>query len=579
MSITPDLVEWLIADPKVCQSWKKLGIRMNLSCYIGYIQSQEKSNSASLRMLMRLWSSAKPESYNVKNLKRVLAAEGLHHMWLWISLMTQRLSSQEIARRVQESNRRQYTRSSSSNTVTRTTTTSPWSKHLYSNQYMGETSSSGYSSDYFSDSRQDCYSSGQGGYVSCPTTPVNTRKKFDFSFPSVSETRKSSQEKFEQSKLSAGSSRNVNINRASSATRLGSDRDPPGRSSPSSLSSAPRQHVRSSSLSRLPKVEQLKSPKIVETEIWKKEIYKKVTEEIRDYGYTPIPKLTKRSGSLPNLPNYVTSVDIQVVPNRTIRFPDKQNKQSRETEKEILKLCGDIVTELKPSPLNIDLDIDTEVKINKVSIKHSRPQQNQTNSNSEGQSDKQEKFISVRNVQVTPEDAPKIKPIEIEVKHNIKKISQEPPETVTYSSQQISESISSKPLSPEPTSCRGFSFASRIEQENKANKSERFSETVKSKPVSPEPITGRGFSFASRIKQENDAKKYEIDETFSNADYDSETSSISSDAETVKSYNSGVRNVIKGTGSSFDVRKRDLGGGHFENLVNILQEAVKDIER
>merc|ERR1719281_1572104 len=489
-------------------------------------------------MLLRLWSSAKPECYNVKNLKRVLAAEGLHHMWLWISLMTQRLSSQEIARRVEESNKRQYTRSSSSNTVTRTTTTSPWSKHLYSNQYMGETSSSGYSSDYFSDSRQDYYSLGQGGYVSCPTTPVNTRKKFDFSVPSVSETRKSSQEKFEQSKLSAGSSRNVSINRASSATRLGSDRDPPGRSS---LSSAPRQHVRSSSLSRLPKVEQLKSPKIVETEIWKKEIYKKVTEEIRDYGYSPTPKLTKRSGSLPNLPNYVTSVDIQVVPSRTIRFPDKRNKQSRETEKEILKLCGDIVTELKPSPLNIDLDIDTEVKINKVSIKHSPPQQNQTNSNSEEQSDKQEKFISVRNVQVTPEDASKIKPIEIEVKHNIKKISQELPETVTYSSQRISESVSSKSLSPEPTSCRGFSFA-------------------------------------SRIKQENDAKKYEIDETFSNADYDSETSSIS-DAETVKSYNSGVRNVIKGTGSSFDVRKRDLGGGHFENLVNILQEAVKDIER
>merc|ERR1711976_534933 len=61
-------------------------------------------------MLLRLWSSAKPESYTVKNLKRVLAAEGLHHMWLWISLMTQRLSSQEIARRVQESNRRQFTR-------------------------------------------------------------------------------------------------------------------------------------------------------------------------------------------------------------------------------------------------------------------------------------------------------------------------------------------------------------------------------------------------------------------------------------------------------------------------------------
>ena len=525
--------------------------------------------------------------------------------------MTQRLSSQEIARRVQESNRRQYTRytaacamttgdifyrfrSNSSNTVTRSTVTSPWSTHLYSQQQQAEASSSGYSSDYFSDSgsRQDHYSRGQGGYVSCPTTPVNTRKKFDFSVP-VSENRKSSLEKFEQSKMSTGTSRNVNINRSSSATRLGSsDRDLFGKSS---LSSAPRQHVRSSSLSRLPKVEQLKSPKIVETEIWKKEIYKKVTEEIRDYSYTSTPKLNKRSGSLPNLPNYITSVDIQVVPSRTIRFPNKQNKQSRETEKEILKLCGDIVTELKPSPLNIDLDIDTEVKINKVSIKHSKPQQNQTNTNSEGKSDQQEKFISVRNVQVT-EDAPKIKPIEIELKHNIKKISQELPET--YSSQRISESVSSltpepvsqgssfasrleqenitsKPMSPEPN--RGFSFASRIEQENDA-KPEKFSESISSKPMSPEPT--RGFSFASRIKQENDAKKYLIDDTISNADYDSETSSIS-DAETVRSYNSGhrVRDVVKGTGSSFDVRKRDLGGGHFENLVNILQEAVKDIER
>merc|ERR1711976_600145 len=507
-------------------------------------------------MLLRLWSSAKPESYTVKNLKRVLAAEGLHHMWLWISLMTQRLSSQEIARRVQESNRRQFTRSNSSNTVTRSTVTSPWSTHLYSQEQQAEASSSGYSSDYFSDSasRQDHYSRGQGGYVSCPTTPVNTRKKFDFSVP-VSENRKSSLEKFEQSKMSTGSSRNVNINRSSSATRLGSsDRDLFGKSS---LSSAPRPHVRSSSLSRLPKVEQLKSPKIVETEIWKKEIYKKVTEEIRDYSYTSTPKLNKRSGSLPNLPNYITSVDIQVVPSRTIRFPNKQNKQSRETEKEILKLCGDIVTELKPSPLNIDLDIDTEVKINKVSIKHSKPQQNQTNTNSEGKSDQQEKFISVRNVQVT-EDAPKIKPIEIELKHNI----QELPET--YSSKRISESVSS--LAPEPVS-QGSSFESRLEQEN-----------ITSKPMSPEP--NRGFSFASRIKQENDAKKYLIDDTISNADYDSETSSIS-DAETVRSYNSGhrVRDVVKGTGSSFDVRKRDLGGGHFENLVNILQEAVKDIER
>ena len=190
--------------------------------------------------------------------------------------------------------------------------------------------------------------------------------------------------------------------------------------------------------------------------------------------------------------------------------------------------------------------------------------------------DKPEKFISVRNVQVTPEVVPKIKPIEIEVKHNIKKISHEPPETIAHSSQRIS--VPSKPLSPEPIN-RGFSFASRIEQENNLNRSENFTESVSSEAQSTELNSGKGFSFVSRLRQENDAKKYEIDETFSNADYDSETSSIS-DAETVRSYSGrGVRNEIKGTGSTFDVRKRDLGGGHFENLVNILQEAVKDIER
>ena len=52
---------------------------MSLSCYVGYIESQEKSQSASLRLLLRLWSSARPESYNVKGLKRVLAAEVSAH--------------------------------------------------------------------------------------------------------------------------------------------------------------------------------------------------------------------------------------------------------------------------------------------------------------------------------------------------------------------------------------------------------------------------------------------------------------------------------------------------------------------
>merc|ERR1711971_99938 len=177
MSITPDLIEWLLADQKVCQCWRRLAARMSLSCYVGYIESQEKSNSASLRLLLRLWSSAKPDSYNVKGLKRVLAAEGLHHMWLWISLMTQRESLQTISRKIQATNSRtlqQNTRGYKSSKVQ----ASPLKTYLYS-QESSTTSgyTSGYTSDYFSAGESQA-----AGYTSCPTTPLNTRRKFDFDF-------------------------------------------------------------------------------------------------------------------------------------------------------------------------------------------------------------------------------------------------------------------------------------------------------------------------------------------------------------------------------------------------------------
>merc|ERR1712048_572841 len=55
--------------------------------------------------------------------------------------------------------------------------------------------------------------------------------------------------------------------------------------------------------------------------------------------------------------------------------PKKTSKQSQH-EKEILKLCGDIITELKPTPVNIKIDLEkddkesTYGKINKVSVKN-----------------------------------------------------------------------------------------------------------------------------------------------------------------------------------------------------------------
>jgi len=532
MSITPDLIEWLLADQKVCQSWKKLGVRMNLSCYIGYIQSQEKSNSASLRMLLRLWSSAKPESYNVKSLKRVLAAEGLHHMWLWISLMTQRESRDSLSRRIQESNSRTLTRNHSRSMSS--TTTSPWSKYLYTNQ----TQDPGYTSDYFSSceyqspdtsrssSRQDFYS----GYTSCPTTPINNRKKFDFSF--VTENKKSTPQDIHDSFSRSNSSSRANdrtnsssrINERSNSSSRINDRE--SRSFINMKNKSPK-HARSSSLSRLPKLEKLTSPRIVETEIWKKEIYKKVTEEVRDYSYSAWPcskpKLTK-SGSLPNLPNYITSIDIQVVPSRTIKFPKKKERQS-EHEKEILKLCGDIITELKPAPVNIDIDIDSQdenqtyAKINKVSIKHSEPQ----SQNQPIQNKPEDKFISVKNVQIEVEEPKTLDPIGIKIKQQEKK----------------------------------------VDLPNFGNS---------------------GGFFQSMIEEEKRSKKFEIDDASDDircmGDIDSDASSIS-DVETVKSYNSGTlpSNQTRIRKDTFDVSKNDLGGGYFENLVSILQEAVKDISR
>merc|ERR1711878_151318 len=115
------------------------------------------------------------------------------------------------------------------------------------------------------------------------------------------------------------------------------------------------------------------------------------------------------------------------------------------------------------------------------------------------------------------------------------------------------------------------------------------------------PRPGGGGFFTSMIERESRENRFEVNDggfatseySSSGADHDSDASSVISDAETVKSYNNSNNNsssnsnveAVKSfsnrsrTASGFDVSKRDLGGGYFENLVNILQEAVKDISR
>merc|ERR1711971_944241 len=482
---------------------------------------------ASLRLLLRLWSQAKPHSYNVKGLKRVLAAEGLHHMWLWISLMTQRESLQTISSKIQATNSRtlqQNTRGYKSSKVQ----ASPLKTYLYS-QESSTTSgyTSGYTSDYFSAGESQA-----AGYTSCPTTPLNTRRKFDFDFQKT----KTSQE--EPSRAS---------HRSNSSSRLYIERDTGG-----------RQPLRSSSLNRIPKVEKLSAPRIVETEIWKKEIYQKVTEEFKEYKYHS--KL-KKSGSLPNLPHYITSVDIQVVPSRTITFPKKTSKQSQH-EKEILKLCGDIITELKPTPVKIKLDLETEAnestygKINKVSIKNPTLKAERT-VETESATDK---FVSVKNVQIEAE--PEVAPEEvyIEIKKDQREEVPVPVTDVTDVTSVTSVTYTEKGrdlVKPGP-SFSGGRFQDRISQE---------------KPFEKYSVCDKYSADSAgedQVETDNEPNYEEIDSDSSSGSHCSQqTYTLSDDEKDTKR-----KLTSDSQRPSFLKNYEENNFGHFENLVNILREAV-----
>eukprot|EP00090_Calanus_glacialis_P027992 TRINITY_DN4469_c0_g1_i4.p1 TRINITY_DN4469_c0_g1~~TRINITY_DN4469_c0_g1_i4.p1 ORF type:complete len:467 (+),score=156.04 TRINITY_DN4469_c0_g1_i4:630-2030(+) len=328
MSITPDLIEWLLADQKVCQSWKCLASRLNFGCHLGSLEKHGGGEAGSLRLLLRLWSTAKPASYNVRGLKRVLAAEGLHHMWLWISLMTQNDSPPTPDSLLLSENQSQTL----PNRKVSNTSPSPWSSYLYtlpSSKNSDYASSSSYpstssdsnspppSSDY---SRPTSRLSDHNTY-SCPTTPTTPRRMVN------------TQTQFNKDMNSINNPQRNKVKRTHSLNRENE-----------------------------PKLAKLKSPKIVETEIWKKEIYKKVIEEVKEYNDSPKGQRNYRSGSLPNLAEdkYTSKVEIQLGAN-TVKVAEKKRKQS-EHEKEILQLCDDIIAEMKVKkpeeviPLKIDID-------------------------------------------------------------------------------------------------------------------------------------------------------------------------------------------------------------------------------
>ena len=96
MSLTDDLVEWLVADKKViqvnllsllkkilnkvCSKWMSIASRLGVSHLIPTIASsnsrrQYQDERSKLKMVIQLWRNKRPESYNLKELKAVLAQE------------------------------------------------------------------------------------------------------------------------------------------------------------------------------------------------------------------------------------------------------------------------------------------------------------------------------------------------------------------------------------------------------------------------------------------------------------------------------------------------------------------------
>jgi len=139
--ISADLVEWLAADQKVCGKWRALGRRLGLGAHLALVpgvwgvtpgsRRRGQTDRQCLVGLMRLWQDRRPDTYNTKTLKWLLAAEGLHDMWMWVNMMTQESPlKREVANAV-------YSRvasptSPASPSTNRVGSVSPFSSHLYS---------------------------------------------------------------------------------------------------------------------------------------------------------------------------------------------------------------------------------------------------------------------------------------------------------------------------------------------------------------------------------------------------------------------------------------------------------------
>ena len=73
--ITPDLVEWLVADPQVSSSWRPLAKHLSVSSYIPRLEvarRNRRTDSQRMKELIIIWRRVRPDTYTVETLLRML---------------------------------------------------------------------------------------------------------------------------------------------------------------------------------------------------------------------------------------------------------------------------------------------------------------------------------------------------------------------------------------------------------------------------------------------------------------------------------------------------------------------------
>jgi len=189
-------VEWMVADDKVCEKWMSLASRLSLSHFSPAIVSansrrQFQNERSKLKMLLQVWKEQRPESYNLKVLKTVLAQEGLHEMVMWINLMTQESPKKEevadlLKRKLSTPSplKTPPKQNSREQATTDFSLTSPWSSYLYTPQTSTPYSAffntspglrSSDSHDYSSNASMsiDCFSDSSTPDISSPTSRLS----------------------------------------------------------------------------------------------------------------------------------------------------------------------------------------------------------------------------------------------------------------------------------------------------------------------------------------------------------------------------------------------------------------------